>query len=139
MSESRRNNNNERRDEREDSASRNSHHMRGAVGFYPTTKGNDGEWRVYKILNANVVEWLREHRISGANAREHMKEIAEFAANEARSLWDNVRRDRDLEGLLPNEKSCLAYVYSAIYGAMGSFESYLSRKRRRERDGGDNE
>jgi hypothetical protein len=107
--------------------------MRHALGFYPTELQNSRQMHIYGVLNSHVVAWLRDNKISGANAREKMRDISQFAASEARGLWDEVCRDRDFSELLPTHDACLAFVYASVYAAMGSFDAFLKRERAKKR------
>ena len=103
-------------------ALRNAKHMRSAMGFYPTDKGTAGDY--FTDLNQRAVQWLKESKISGKNAREHFSEMSEFAESEAKWLNKN--------GVFADINSCYMLAYSTLTNAVGSYEAYLSRKRDRE-------
>lgn len=103
------------------SAQRNSKHMRNALGFYPFA-AKDAEGSGWESTNARAVEWLRESKISGRNAREKYGEIAAFAEILAAEEWAHKS--------LPSLEACRGLAFATLFAAMGSFEAFLSRKRR---------
>jgi len=105
------------------SAFRNARHMRHAVGFYPTEKDQENApW--YIDLNDACVDWLKDMKISGKNARKHLADMSKFASDQAQRLLD----DRVFETI----DEAYTMAYAALLTAVGSFERFLSSQRKRE-------
>ena len=106
------------------SAVRNARHMRKFAGFYPTDKDQENAtWFV--SLNERCIAWLKENKISGKNAREHFGEMSKFASDEAQALYEQTK-------LFPTVDEFYTLTYATLLSAMGSFENFLSLKRKRE-------
>jgi len=101
---------------------RNSKHMRRALGFYPFHK--DRAPQDFEGINKRVVDWLKEKKISGNNAREHFGLLAEFAETLATDMFE--------KGVLQTLNECYSLAFATVFAAIGSFESYLSHKRKRD-------
>ena len=92
--------------------------------FYPTEKDQENaSWFVR--LNERCVNWLKEKKISGKNAREHLGDISKFASDEAQELFEQTK-------LYPTVDEFYTLTYATLLSAMGSFENFLSLKRKRE-------
>ena len=98
-------------------ANRNGKHMRSALGFYPSNTEGD---ELYETINDSCLHFLKTNKVSGRNARSKFKEMAVFCQDYSTILTN--QRGVDYE-------TTLSLVYASLYSAVGSFESYLSRKR----------
>jgi hypothetical protein len=108
------------------SALRNARHMRHAVGFYPTEKDQENaQW--FLDLNDSCVEWLKEMKISGKNARKNLAEMSKFASGQAQALVDDQ--------VFQSIDEAYTMTYATLLTAVGSFERFLSSQRKREMPG----
>ena len=104
------------------SAQRNMKHMRRALGFYPFAK--ERGTHEFELINARIVDWLKSKKISGHNARDNFGLIAEFCETLATDLYE--------KRVLDTLNECYSLAFASTFSAMGSFESYLSYKRKRD-------
>lgn len=105
------------------SALRNARHMRHAMGFYPTEKDQENaQW--FLDLNDSCVEWLKDMKISGKNARKSLAEMSKFASDRAQALVD--------DHVFQSIDEAYTMSYATLLTAVGSFERFLSSQRKRE-------
>jgi hypothetical protein len=118
-------------------AERVSRRLREGFGWYPTSKDNEEQLRLFENSVTRLKKALKgdskDSSITPSNMRKNFSWVYSICKTEGETLWEEVNTNLDMyKEMLPDLESCMTYSHAIVFALEACFDTYLRNLMTRE-------
>jgi hypothetical protein len=118
-------------------AERVSRRLREGFGWYPTSKDNEEQLRLFENSVTRLKKALKgdskDSSITPSNMRKNFSWVYTICKVEGETLWEEVSTNLDMyKEMLPDLESCMTYSHAIVFALEACFDTYLRNLMTRE-------
>lgn len=111
-------------------AERVSRRLREGFGWYPTSKDNEEQLRLFENSVARLKKELKgeskDKSITPSNMRKNFSWVYTICVVEGETLWKEVSSNLDTyKEMLPDLEACICYSHAIVFALEACFDTYL--------------